>query len=174
MVTGLITLAAEAAVIGVIAGVLLAWGLSGGDGVDGHPVAALLGLVLFIGTIATTGVVIGLLEGWTGAAVLATVVAVGSGAIAWLSWQPAERDRRPLYATLAGVAFLLPVVMGFLGTADAAAPRHLVIAAVAPVALLLALAPPWGDGAARRDPLMLAALLTLAAPLCLLATTLVA
>jgi endonuclease/exonuclease/phosphatase (EEP) superfamily protein YafD len=61
-----------------------------------------------------------------------------------------------------------------VGDAHAAAPHHLVIAAVAPVALTLAVAPPWGDRAARRNPRMLAALLTLAAPLCLLATTLLA
>jgi hypothetical protein len=94
--------------------------------------------------------------------------------MAWLSWQPAERDRRPLYWALALVALLLPVAVGFVGTAHPAGPRHLVIAAVAPAALVLALAPPWGDGAARRDPMMLAALLTLVAPLCLLATTLLA
>lgn len=174
MIAALVTLAAEAAVIGVIAGILLAWGLSGGDGVDAHPVASLLGLLLLLGTIATTGVVIGLFDGWTGATVLAAVISVAAGAIAWLSWQPAERDRRPLYASLAAMALLVPVAVGFVGTADAAAPRHLAIAAVAPVALALALAPPWGDSAARRDPMMLVALLVLAAPLCLLATTLVA
>ncbi len=174
MVAGLVTLAAEAAVVGVIAGMLLAWGLTGGDGVDAHPVPSLLGLALFGGTIATTVVVIGLFDGWTGAAVVATVVSVVAGAMAWLSWQPAERDRRPLYWALALVALLLPVAVGFLGTARPAGPRHLVIAAVAPAALVLALAPPWGDRAARRDPMMLAALLTLVAPLCLLAATLLA
>ena len=138
------------------------------------PVPSLLGLALFGGTIATTVVVIGLFDGWTGAAVVATVVSVVAGAMAWLSWQPAERDRRPLYWALALVALLLPVAVGFVGTAHPAGPRHLVIAAVAPAALVLALAPPWGDGAARRDPMMLAALLTLVAPLCLLATTLLA
>ncbi len=171
MVAGLVTMAAEAAVIGVIAGMLLAWGLTGGDGVGAHPVPSLLGLVLFGATIVTTVVVIGLFDGWTGAVVVATVVSVVAGAMAWLSWQPAERDRRPLYWALAGVALLLPVAVGFLGTAHAAGPRHLVIAAVAPAALTLALAPPWGDGAGRRDPMMLAALLTLLAPLCLLAAT---
>ena len=174
MVAGLVTLAAEAAVIGVIAGMLLAWGLTGGDGAPAHPVPSLLGLVLFGGTITTTVVVIGLFDGWTGAAVAATVVAAVAGATAWLSSHPAERDRRPLYWTLAVLALLLPVVVGIVGSAQAAAPRDLVIAAVAPAALLLALAPPWGDGAARRDPVMLAALLALVAPLCLLAATVLA
>src|SRR5215203_2913202 len=169
MVAGLVTLAAEAAVMGVIAGVLLAWALTGGDGVPAHPVPALLGLVLFGGTITTTVVVIGLFDGWTGAAVAATVVSAVAGATAWLSWQPAERDRRPLYVTLAAVALLLPVAVGFVGSAQAAGPRHLVIAAVPPAALVLAVAPPWGDGAAWRDHVMRAALLTLVAPWCLLA-----
>ena len=174
MVAGLVTLAAEAAVIGVITGMLLAWGLTGGDGVDAHPVPSLLGLMLFGGTIATTVAVIGLFDGWTGAVVVATVVSVVGGAMAWLSWQPAERDRRALYWALVVVALLLPFAVGFVGTAHAAGPRHLVTAAIAPAALTLALAPPWGDGAARRDKMMLAALLTLLAPLCLLATTLLA
>ena len=174
MVAGLVTLAAEASVIGVIVGMLLAWGLTGGDGVAAHPVPSLLGLVLFGGTITTTVVVIGLFDGWTGAAVVATVISVVAGAIAWLSWKPAERDRRPLCWTLSAVALLLPVAVGFVGNAHEAGPRQLLIAAVAPAALTLAVAPPWGDGAARRDPMMLAALLTLVAPVCLLATTLLA
>ena len=171
MVAGLVTLAAEAAVVGVIVGMLLAWGLSGGDGVDAHPVPALLGLVLFGGAVATTGVVVGLFDGWTGAVVVAAVMSVVAGASAWLSWRPAERDRRPLYWALAALALLLPVAVGFFGDAHAAVPRHLLIAAVAPVSLVLAVAPPWGDRAERRDPMMLAALLTLLAPLCLLAGT---
>lgn len=171
MIAAIVTLAAEAAVIGVVAGMMLAWGLSGGDGVDAHPVAALLGVVLFVGTIATTGVVIGLFVGWTGPAVILTVALTGVGATAWLSWQPPERGRRPLFIVLAGVASILPVMVGLMGEAQAAAPHHLLIGAVAPVALVLALVPPWGDRPARRDPLLLAALLTLAAPLLLLATT---
>lgn len=174
MVAGLVTLAAEAAVIGVIAGMLLAWGLTGGDGGQAHPVPSLLGLVLFGGTVATTAVVIGLLDGWTGPAVAATVLAVTAGATVWLSWQPAERDRRPLYWTLVVVALLLPIVVASVGDAHPAALRHLVIAAIAPVALALSAAPPWGDGALRRDPMMLAGLLVLATPLCLLSTTLLA
>lgn len=174
MIAALVTLAAEAAVIGVIAGVLLAWGMTGGDGADAHPVAALLGLVLLAGTIATTGVVVGLLHGWVGAVVLVTALSIVAGATAWLSWQPPDRDRRPLYGVLVGLALLLPVAVGALGTADAATARHLLITAVAPAALVLALVPPWGDGAARRDPMMLPALLVLAAPLGLLAATLYA
>ena len=171
MVSALVTLAAEVAVIGVIAGMLLAWGLTGGDGVPAHPVPSLLGLVLLGGTVATTVSVIGLFDGWTGAVVVATLGSVMAAAIVWLSRQPAERERRPLYWTLAVAALLLPVAVGLIGDAHAAAARHLVIAAVAPAALVLAVAPPWGDGAMRRDPMMGAALLTLAAPLSLLATT---
>jgi hypothetical protein len=129
-------------------------------------------VVLLVGTIATTGVVIGLLDGWTGAVVLAAVISVAVGAALWLSWQPPERDRRPLYWMLAGVALILPVAVGFVGCAVGAALRLLLIAAVAPAAVVLALAPPWGDGAARRDPMLGLSLLVLVAPLGLLATTL--
>ncbi len=174
MIAGLVTLAAEAAVVGVVVGMLLAWGLAGGDGVDAHPVSSLLGLLLFGGTVATAVVVLGLFDGWTGAVVIAAVLSVGAGAAAWLSRQPAERDRRPLYWALAGSALLLPVAVGFFGSADAATPRQLLIAAVAPVSLLVALAPPWGDRETRRDPMVVPALLTLAAPAGVLATTLLA
>ena len=85
-----------------------------------------------------------------------------AGAAAWVSWQPPDRDRRPLYGALVGLALLLPVAMGVWGTADPAALRHLLIAAVPPAALVLALAPPWGDRPARRDPMVLPALLVLA------------
>ena len=171
MVAGLVTLATEAAAAGVLAGMLLAWGLAGGDGAEAHPVPALLGLVLFGGTVATLVVVVGLFDGWTGAAVAATVMSAIAGAVAWLSWQPSARARRPLYWALAVAAVLLPVAVAFTGEAHAAAARQLVVAAVAPTALTLALAPPWGDGAARRDPMTWAALLTLLAPLGLLAAT---
>ena len=123
MVAGLVALATEAAAAGVLAGMLLAWGLAGGDGVEAHPVPALLGLVLFGGTIATLVVVVGLFDGWTGAAVAATVFSAMAGAMAWLSWQPSERDRRPLYWALTVAAVLVILTAVACGSGDQAVTR---------------------------------------------------
>lgn len=120
--TLLVTAAAELATVLVPVGMLVAWGLSGGDGTAENPVAPVAGLVVFLSSLAAWVASIGLLAApWH--LVFGAVLILG--VVAWALLMTAfqdDRDRRRIYVALTGLALLLPLL--FAMVADTRAPTR--------------------------------------------------